>query len=49
MLHRKLWLAGAVGAICLAISAGIAQDQAPARSEGAAPERSPSPEEAESP
>ena len=45
MLHRKLWLAGAVGAICLAISAGIAQDQAPARSEGAAPERSQRPEE----
>ena len=43
MLHRKLWLAGAVGAICLAISAGIAQDQA--RSEVSAPERSPRPEE----
>jgi len=38
MLHRKLWLAGAVGAVCLAISAGIAQDQVPAsaRSQGAA-------------
>lgn len=44
MLHRKLWLAGAVGAVCLAISAGIAQDQAPARSEEAAPERAARPE-----
>lgn len=29
MLRKKLWLAGVVGAVCLAISAGIAQDRAP--------------------
>jgi uncharacterized repeat protein (TIGR01451 family) len=27
MLQKKLWLAGAVGAVCLAIFAGMAQDQ----------------------
>ena len=29
MLQKKLWLAGAVGAVCLAISAGMAQEQLP--------------------
>jgi uncharacterized repeat protein (TIGR01451 family) len=31
MLQKKLWLAGAVGAVCLAISAGMAQEQLPIR------------------
>lgn len=29
MLHKTLWLAGVLGAVCLVISAGMAQDQAP--------------------